>query len=266
MLATMVLNMIGAIEYTTFYNSPYRWGYQGQYAERDSETGLSAFMLRQYDGRIGRWTTIDPYGQYWSPYLGMGNNPVMFVDSDGRWAQFVAKHGVPAILGFIKGASTEFAGQVILNIINGEKLFYDIKVSQIMISGGQGFFKELAGSFKGGMASGVFEFGADIYGAFTKGIDAARLFWDKQPKREIEGVAIFLSTTITEFTFNNLLSNNLMMDKEIVMPQLNKFLMDNMINMLLDLNSKIIMNTITSVLSRNTNNSDVYLQNKYTKP
>jgi hypothetical protein len=84
--------------------------------------------------------------------------------------------------------------------------------------------------------------------------------------RTRKGVAIFLSTTITEFTFNNLLSNNLMMDKEIVMPQLNKFLMDNMINMLLDLNSKIIMNTITSVLSRNTNNSDVYLQNKYTKP
>ena len=32
---------------------------------------------------IGRWLVPDPYGQYWSSYLGMGNNPVSSVDPDG---------------------------------------------------------------------------------------------------------------------------------------------------------------------------------------
>ena len=38
------------------------------------------------DGRLGRWLTTDPAGQYASPYLGMGNNPISSVDSDGALA------------------------------------------------------------------------------------------------------------------------------------------------------------------------------------
>lgn len=48
---------------TYAYN--YSYDHRNQmYAERDSETGLSAFMLRQYDGRIGRWTTRDVARQF----------------------------------------------------------------------------------------------------------------------------------------------------------------------------------------------------------
>lgn len=32
---------------------------------------------------IGRWTSKDPYSQYYSPYVGMGNVPTMFIDPDG---------------------------------------------------------------------------------------------------------------------------------------------------------------------------------------
>lgn len=63
----------------------YRYGYQGEYAEKDQETGKEAFELRLWDGRIGRWLTIDPYGQYDSPYLGMGNDPINGIDSDGGY-------------------------------------------------------------------------------------------------------------------------------------------------------------------------------------
>ena len=59
----------------------YRYKYQGQ--EKDPETGREAFQLRLWDARIGRWSTTDPYGQYSSPYLGMGNNPISQVDPDG---------------------------------------------------------------------------------------------------------------------------------------------------------------------------------------
>ncbi|MEM6720933.1 MAG: RHS repeat-associated core domain-containing protein [Bacteroidota bacterium] len=59
----------------------YRYAYQGQ--EKDGETGKEAFQLRLWDGRIGRWLTVDPYRQYVSPYLGMGNNPINGIDPDG---------------------------------------------------------------------------------------------------------------------------------------------------------------------------------------
>lgn len=59
----------------------YRYAFQGQ--ELDQETGMEAFQLRLWDGRIGRWLSTDPYGQYASPYLGMGNNPVGMIDLDG---------------------------------------------------------------------------------------------------------------------------------------------------------------------------------------
>ncbi len=59
----------------------YRYAYQGQ--EKDPETGKEAFELRLWDARIGRWLTTDPYKQYNSPYLGMGNNPITNIDPDG---------------------------------------------------------------------------------------------------------------------------------------------------------------------------------------
>ncbi len=36
-----------------------------------------------YDGRIGRWLSVDPAGQFASPYEGMGNNPVSGSDPTG---------------------------------------------------------------------------------------------------------------------------------------------------------------------------------------
>ncbi len=64
--------------------SNYRYAFQGQ--EVDTELGMEAFQLRLWDGRIGRWLSPDPYGQYASPYLGMGNNPVNMIDPDGGFA------------------------------------------------------------------------------------------------------------------------------------------------------------------------------------
>ena len=66
-----------------------RYGYQGEYAECDIETatgaigGWNSFDLRMYDANVGRWLSRDPKRQYWSPYTGMGNNPVNGVDPTG---------------------------------------------------------------------------------------------------------------------------------------------------------------------------------------
>ncbi|MFV0573701.1 MAG: RHS repeat domain-containing protein, partial [Xanthomarina gelatinilytica] len=61
--------------------SNYPYGYQGQ--ELDKETGKVAFKLRLYDARINRWVTPDPYAQYDSPYMAMGNDWVNGIDPDG---------------------------------------------------------------------------------------------------------------------------------------------------------------------------------------
>lgn len=67
----------------------YRYGFQGQNSEKDKETGWNAFSLRMYDSRIGRWLTPDPAGQYSSPYVSMGNNPVNRADKDGGLDEWV---------------------------------------------------------------------------------------------------------------------------------------------------------------------------------
>lgn len=60
-----------------------RYGYQGEYSECDAETKWNSFDLRMYDANVGRWLSVDPKGQYASPYVGMGNNPISGVDPDG---------------------------------------------------------------------------------------------------------------------------------------------------------------------------------------
>ncbi|MFM7853881.1 MAG: RHS repeat-associated core domain-containing protein, partial [Flammeovirgaceae bacterium] len=67
----------------------YRYGYQGKYAEKDDETGWEHFELREYDAVEGRWKTRDPKGQYFSPYVAMGNNPISTTDPDGGFDWFI---------------------------------------------------------------------------------------------------------------------------------------------------------------------------------
>jgi len=64
----------------------YRYGYQGQNAELDGETGWNNFELRMYDSRIARWLSKDPGKQFYSPYTGMGNNPVSSIDPNGGFS------------------------------------------------------------------------------------------------------------------------------------------------------------------------------------
>lgn len=103
----------------------YRFGYQGQFAEKDPETGYNQFEARLYDPRIGRWMIPDPAGQFWSPYLGMGNNWVSGVDPDGEkyfvnsagtckwfsgWAAFKARISSEWSLTPQGGTTTKWAG------------------------------------------------------------------------------------------------------------------------------------------------------------
>ena len=57
--------------------------YQGAYAELDDDIGWTDFALRNYDAQIGRWVQQDPYQEFASPYVGMGDDPVNLTDPSG---------------------------------------------------------------------------------------------------------------------------------------------------------------------------------------
>jgi RHS repeat-associated protein len=63
-----------------------KYGYQGLFSEENGFTGWNEFKLRNYDPQVGRWTSADPITQYASPYIGMGNNPIVGIDPNGGFA------------------------------------------------------------------------------------------------------------------------------------------------------------------------------------
>jgi RHS repeat-associated protein len=69
--------------------------YQGK--ELIAQTGWHDFGSRIYWSDLGRWFAVDPQNQFDSPYLAMGNMPMMGVDPDGEF------FWLPVILGAIMG-------------------------------------------------------------------------------------------------------------------------------------------------------------------
>jgi RHS repeat-associated protein len=72
-----------------FSSGAYRYGFNGM--EKDDEVkgeGNSYdFGARIFDSRVGRWLAVDPLAAKYphlSPYNFTGNNPILYVDYDGR--------------------------------------------------------------------------------------------------------------------------------------------------------------------------------------
>jgi RHS repeat-associated protein len=64
-----------------------RFKYNGKELLRDLDLGWNDYGARMYDASMSRWSTIDPLAEKmpsYSPYSFAFNNPVRFIDPDGR--------------------------------------------------------------------------------------------------------------------------------------------------------------------------------------
>ncbi len=60
---------------------------ENEFAQQGKSLDLEDFGARMYDPILGRWWSVDPLAEKFlslSPYNGMGNNPIFFIDPDGR--------------------------------------------------------------------------------------------------------------------------------------------------------------------------------------
>jgi RHS repeat-associated protein len=111
--STRLLFKSTGTQYTTYDYSPFgslmrssingdvRYRFTGQ--EYDFETGLWNFRARLYDDELGIFYAVDPAGQNFSPFSYAGNNPVIFVDKDGRFFWLI-----PVAIGAIIGGYTGY--------------------------------------------------------------------------------------------------------------------------------------------------------------
>ena len=76
----------------TYYRTPFK--FNGK--ELDEETGLYYYGARYYDPKISIWLSVDPLAEKfpgYSPYSFCFNNPLRFVDPDGRAADDIVFRG-----------------------------------------------------------------------------------------------------------------------------------------------------------------------------
>ena len=141
----VVINSSGTVQETNHYYpfgdvfastgnvQPYK--YNGK--ELDTKKGLNwyDYEARHYDATLGRWFVVDPLAEKmnaWSPYAYCFNNPMKFVDEEGK---------IPLIIPLVKGligAAIDATTQVSISMLTGNS-FSEAVGNIDMVSVGKSF-------------------------------------------------------------------------------------------------------------------------------
>ncbi len=165
--------------------------------ERDRETGLDYFGARYYTQRVGRFTTIDPHldhraalldPQRWNRYAYGRNNPLRYVDPDGRDAidyvgGVINAFGSNLVLGAGRGEpyNSDYAfGQTIGDVASLGAGLYETVVGGTLAAGGGVLAVTVAGAPVGAPATAV---GAGV-AAHGVGVSASGLIHLSANNRE----------------------------------------------------------------------------------
>jgi RHS repeat-associated protein len=105
---------------------------------RDVESQYDYFGARYYDSRIGRWLAVDPLrGKYpsLSPYLYAADNPLRFVDPDGRKLKAVVLKGFDSADPVLKERTyyvdEKIADKIVTFVTKAREKFSDLTVNNI---------------------------------------------------------------------------------------------------------------------------------------
>jgi len=121
------------------YEQPYK--YNGK--ELDTKKGLNwyDYGARHYDAALGRWLVVDPLAEKmsaWSPYAYCYNNPIKFVDVDGKYGESI--WDISSLLIGVKSFSDNIkSGNIGNAIVDGVGIVFDaVAVALPVVPGGVG--------------------------------------------------------------------------------------------------------------------------------
>ncbi len=115
------------------FDKGYRFGFNGK--EKDNEINVNGgdydFGARIYDGRLGRWLSLDPLMKKYpsfSAYSAFGNSPILILDPDGK--EIINGHDkVTEKQNYIKVQSAMEIVNLVLPELFSSALFKDYKIT-----------------------------------------------------------------------------------------------------------------------------------------